>query len=316
MEIISLELLKMEWIAEIELETGQKVQVIPKEKLQQQESVLRNTEILICRDRDLLPCCLDVFENLKWVFIVSTGVDKVPFEYFYKKGIKVSNSPNISNDAISDYVMGAALFYSCQFNQLIKCQAEKYWKPFAMTEPLRSKKLLIVGAGKIGQAIAHKAKAFGMLVYGICRTEKEIECFDAIKDMAALGDMCGEADFVVCALPLTNETKYVFNEDIFNKMKHSVVFINIARGALVDTDALIKCLKRRSIGGAVLDVFEEEPLTYESELWDLDNVLITPHSSGRVANYLECSMGIFKENLIAYIKTGNPLEEIDLVKGY
>lgn len=316
MEIISLEPLKPEWISKIELVTGQKVQVISREELLQQESTLRNAEVLICRDRDLLPDRLDVFENLKWVFIVSTGVDKVPFEYFYEKGIRVSNSPNISNDAMSDYVMGAALFFSCQFNQLIKCQAEKYWKPFAMTEPLNNKKMLIVGAGKIGQAIAHKAKAFGMSLYGICRTAKEIECFDVIKGMSALDDMCQEADFVVCTLPLTNETKYVFNEDIFNKMKHTAVFINIARGALVDTEALIKCLKRRSISGAVLDVFEKEPLAYESELWDLDNVFITPHSSGRVANYLERSMEIFEKNLTAYIKTGVPLEEIDLAKGY
>lgn len=316
MEIISLEPMRAEWLEEIAKQTGQEVKVVSRDLVQENEELLSVAEILICRDRDLKSELLDILQSVKWIFVVSTGVDKLPFKVLREKGIEVVNSPNVSDEAMSDYTIGAMMLYSCKFKELLHYQKEKYWKPYAMTDPLCGKKLLIVGAGRIGQRIAQKAKVFGMNLYGICRETKELPAFDVVKGMEALPELCIMADYVVCTLPLTAETKYIFDEDVFRTMKKEAVFINISRGGLVNTEALVKCLKERVIAGAVLDVFEKEPISADSELWELDNLVITPHSSGRIENYLEQAMKIFAENLREYIETGKLINTVDLRKGY
>lgn len=316
MNIVSLESMKTEWQQEIARKTGETVTYVVRDLVWDNQELLNAAEIIICRDRDLKPELLEMLQNVKWIFIVSTGVDKLPFDILREKGIQVVNSPNVSDEAMSDYTIGAMMLYSCRFKELLQYQKEKYWKPYAMTEPLKDKKLLIVGAGRIGQRIAKKAKAFDMRIYGICRNPRELPLFDAVKGMDKLEELCAAADYVVCVLPLTEETKYIFNENVFRKMKDTSVFINISRGGLVDTDDLVKCLREQVIAGAVLDVFEKEPIGADSELWELDNLVITPHSSGRIENYLEEAMKIFGRNLSEYIKTGNLTDRIDLEKGY
>lgn len=316
MEIVSLEPLKPEWIASIKAQTNQDIKVIARDALQENMLDLNKAEILICRDRDLKPELLEALEGIKWIFIVSTGVDKLPFALLKEMNVQVVNSPNVSDEAMSDYTIGAMMLYSCKFKDLLQYQQEKFWKPYAMTEPLSGKNLLIAGAGRIGQRIAAKAKAFGMNIYGICREAKELNGFTDVRGMDSLKDLCHIADYVVCTLPLTTETKGIFNEEVFRQMKQDTVFINISRGGLVDTNGLIGCLKEKVIAGAVLDVFEKEPLTKDSDLWELDNLVITPHSSGRIENYLEEAMKIFGRNLSEYVQTGKLIDKIDLGKGY
>lgn len=316
MKIVSLESLKLEWLKAIKRQTGQNVEVVSRDAIQKKRNSIGEAEVLICRDRDLKDDFMKLLVKIKWIFIVSTGVDKLPFAVLKERGIQVVNSPNISDEAMSDYTMGAMMLYSCKFKDLLQYQKEKFWKPYAMTDPLYGKNLLVVGAGKIGRRIATKAKAFGMNLYGICRESRELSIFDDVKGLDSLGDLCRVADYVVCTLPLTSETKYIFNEDVFRKMKKDTVFINISRGGLVDTNGLVKCLKENVIAGAVLDVFEKEPIGDESELWEIENLVITPHSSGRIENYLEQSMKIFCENLCEYIGTGRLIDKIDLEKGY
>lgn len=316
MKIVSLEPLKLEWLEEIKTQTGQNVKVVSRDAIQDERNNISEAEILICRDRDLKDDLLKVLVKIKWIFIVSTGVDKLPFAVLKERGIRVVNSPNVSDEAMSDYTIGAMMLFSCKFKELLQYQKDKFWKPYAMTDPLCGKNLLIVGAGRIGQRIANKAKAFGMNIYGICREPRELPVFDDVKGLDSLGDLCCGADYVVCTLPLTSETKYIFDEDAFRKMKKDTVFINISRGGLVDTNGLVKCLKENVIAGAVLDVFEQEPIGDRSELWNIENLVITPHSSGRIKNYLEQAMKIFSKNLCEYIGTGRLMDQIDLEKEY
>lgn len=314
MKIISLEPLKTEWLDAIEKKTGERLVCIDRKNIERNK--LKHAEILICRDRDLTQDLINNCRQIGWIFIVSTGVDRLPFDILKEKGIQVVNSPNVSDEAMSDYTIGAMLLFSCRFKQLLQCQSEHYWKPYAMTEPLQGKKLLIVGAGKIGVAIANKAKVFGMEIYGICREAKQLENFEDVCSMECIESLCQMADYIVCTLPLTAETKYLFDEKIFRKMKRTAIFINISRGGLVNISDLIICLKEECFAGAVLDVFEKEPLSAENELWDLENVVITPHSSGRIENYLEQALNIFIRNLCEYKKTGRLPNAIDLEKGY
>lgn len=316
MHIVSIEPINEVWMIKIRNRTNQKVSYVSRDEVEKKQGVLKTADILLCRDRDVDDELIGICCNLKWIFIISAGVDKLPFELLNKEGIRVVNAPDISNQAISNYVVGAILQQACHFYELMEYQKRKEWKPFAMTDSLEGKKMLIVGAGKIGRTIAQKVRNFGIEVNGICREPRFIEGFDVVEGIDALGNWLVDSDYVVCSLPLTKETKYVFNEKVFEQMKKGALFINISRGGLVDTNALVKYASREKQFHAILDVFEMEPLAIDSELWNLKNVIITPHSSGRVSDFIDQALNIFLENVISYIREGKLLNEVDLVKGY
>lgn len=273
-------------------------------------------QILICRDRDVTTDVLDLFHSLEWIFIVSDGIDRLPFAELERRRIRVANTPNLSNESISDYVIGAMMTFSCGFWQLMQYQMECRWKPYAMTKPLKDQTVLIAGTGKIGQEIARKAQTFSMHVYGISKSRKDIKYFERIEGLESLEVLCSKADYVVCTLPLTKETQYLFDRKVFSCMRETAVFINVSRGGLVVEEDLADCLVKKQITGAVLDVFAVEPLPQDSPLWSIENLVVTPHSSGRVENFLGKALDIFCENLAAYCRDKTLISEIDLQKGY
>lgn len=314
--IISIEPLKPEWINSIEKKIGEKIHLIHKNELDENGCLIADSEVLICRDRDLSEGLLMKFPALKFIFVVSAGVEKLPFDYLQQNGIVVANTSGVSDAVLSDYVIGAMLMYSSKFFDCFRYKQENYWKPYLMSEGLFGKELVIVGAGKVGRAVAAKATAFGMRVVGIKSQVTEESLFNVIDVLDNLDSYLATADYVACTLPLTKETYHLFTEEKFSIMKESAVFINVSRGKLVDEQGLISSLKANSIKGAVLDVFEEEPLNSESELWSLENVIISPHSSGRIAEFLKYSMGVFEKNLLAFRNKEKLPNQVDLEKGY
>lgn len=183
--------------------------------------------------------------------------------------------------------------------------------------------MLIIGFGDIGAACGRVAKqGFGTRVIG-CKRQPENTpeehlkmCCDEVIGMDKLEDHLGSADFVVGVLPKTSATLHFFNAEFFAKMKKSAVFMNIGRGNTHKEVDLIEALKSKTIAGAVLDVYEVEPLTKESELWDIDNLLMTPHCADQDPEYLDRAMAIFADNLVAF-KEGKPLEKVcDKNAGY
>jgi len=273
-------------------------------------------DILLCRDKEINKALLPAMKNLKWLFNVGAGVDRLPFSTLKEHGIRVANAPNISNDAMSDYAIGAMMMFSCNFIEMIRCQHEHFWKPYVYTQTLKGQTVLIVGAGKIGKSIALKAKAFGMGVLGIRWHKQQDSDFDYVGGADEIYSLCGKADFIISTLPATDKTVGFFDNTVFASMKKTAVFINISRGKVVCVQDLIDSLDNGVIKGAVVDTFEKEPLPKDDPLWDAKNIVITPHSSGRIEGFVDKALEVFIDNYRAYMQNGVLLNEINLDKGY
>lgn len=301
----------------IETELDAKVMTLNRNRLGLiNENSFHSVECLICRDRDNIEYIVNHSPNLKMLFILSVGIEKLPFELLLRKNILVANPGGINASIMSEYTMGAILQHSTRIRENILNQTRHYWKKFQCVESLNNKRLLIVGAGRTGRLIAQKAKVFGMHCIGIKNNLTVVPNFDDIIGLEQLDDVLGKMDYVVCTIPLTPQTYHLFDYDRFKKMKNTALFINISRGNIIVQADIEKALRERTIGGAVLDVFEKEPLISDDSLWDTPNLLITPHSSGRLEDFMSEAIHYAIENLRAYYD-GSPMpNQINLHNGY
>jgi D-2-hydroxyacid dehydrogenase (NADP+) len=256
---------------------------------------------------------LDAAPKLRLVLSMSAGVDKLPVAALHARGISLCNAKGVFSGTIAEYVLGGMLAVSHHFPALYRNQSRALWEPVWSGDDLDGKTLLIVGAGSIGGEIARRAKAFDMTVMGLRRRPEPAEHFDAVLGTDALHGALPRADYVVLAVPLTGETRHLFGAKEFALMKKTAVFINIARGDTVDEEALIAALREKKIAGAVLDVFQTEPLSGDSPLWALDNVLVTPHSAGLSDNAERKTAALLCEN-IRRLRAGEPLRN-QIMKG-
>jgi phosphoglycerate dehydrogenase-like enzyme len=194
----------------------------------------------------------------------------------------------------------------------------KQWQPF-MPSVLRGKTVGIIGLGGIGREIARLSKAFGMHVMAARRTVKKsgrARNVDEAFSVRELPRLLRKSDFVVLALPLTHETHKIIGEEQLRLMKPTAYLVNIARGKVVDEPALVSALRENRIAGAALDVFEVEPLPAASPLWELSNVILTPHIAGGMDRYIEQATDIFCENLKRYLAGERLTRVVNKTKGY
>lgn len=247
-------------------------------------------------DEDLVKAA----DKLKWVFSISAGVEKLPIEELKSRGVIINNTSGVHAGAIAEYVLGGLLMMSHHFHKYYKDQLQGVWGNAHSGENLEGKTMCIIGAGNIGREIGKKAKAFDMNVIGLKRTPEALRYFDQVLPMDKLEETLGIADYVVLVTPLTEETYHLMNESRFQLMKSSGVFVNVSRGDTVEEGALIRALQNKRIAGAVLDVFHEEPLADNSPLWSLDNVIITPHTSGISKNTTKRIIDIFQNSYNCY----------------
>ncbi|MGN6714883.1 D-2-hydroxyacid dehydrogenase [Anaerocolumna jejuensis] len=292
---------------------GEKVQVC----LTKEEALkyLPETEIIVTIGGGNFSVPLDeemlqAAPSLKWVFSVSAGVEKLPLKELKERGILATNTSGVHAVTIAEYVMGGLLVMSHHYDRYLPLMKEKKWGELISGEDMEGKTILIIGAGHIGSEIGRKAGAFDMQVFGLKRTPCEIDGFDGVYSMDKLKEMLPKADYVVMAAPLTQETYHLIGEEEFALMKKEAVFVNIARGDTVEEEALIAALREGRIQGAVLDVFHEEPLPEASPLWELDNVLITPHSSAISKNVIKKIIRMFKESYEKYKKGETLINEL------
>lgn len=282
----------------------------------QKKDVHEDVSVLICRDRDKVSEIVDACPNLKMLSIVSTGVEKLPFEKLKKRNIVVSNTGGLNAPIMSEYAMAYILSQSAHVCENLLNQTKHVWKKFQCVDTLEGKTLLVVGAGRTGQLLAKKAKVFGMHVIGIKRTVSELENFDIVDNLDNINSCLNKADYVVVTMPLTPDTKHLFDANRFEQMKEGSVFINISRAGLVKQDDLLEALKNGSIESAVLDVFDVEPISSSSELWNVDNLYITPHSSGRLPNFVEEAVQYCIENIRAFWNNQPLPNMVNLDAGY
>lgn len=314
-EIFSIEPLLDSQIRMLKEITGDVITILPRNS-DVNLDVFPKVEVLIARDRDDISKVLSLCPNLRFLFIVSTGVEKLPFNALYERGILVANTGGVNSEIMSEYVMAYILAESARVTENLTNQKQYHWKKYQCVDSLVGKTVLIVGAGRVGALIAQKTKCFGMINIGIKRAVEHLPDFERVERLDHLYEMLSVSDYVICCLPLTAKTNKIFNIKAFEKMKSTATFINISRGGCVDIDDLIQALKTGMIKNAVLDVFDKEPLASDSPLWDVPNLLITPHSSGRLENFMDEALKCFVNNYKSY-KSNNELpNKVDLINGY
>ncbi|HII60186.1 glyoxylate reductase [Pyrococcus horikoshii] len=252
----------------------------------------------------------EVFENAPKLRIVANyavGYDNIDIEEATKRGIYVTNTPDVLTDATADLAFALLLAtarHVVKGDRFVRSGEWKKrgvaWHPkWFLGYDVYGKTIGIIGLGRIGQAIAKRAKGFNMRILYYSRTRKEEVERELNAEFKPLEDLLRESDFVVLAVPLTRETYHLINEERLKLMKKTAILINIARGKVVDTNALVKALKEGWIAGAGLDVFEEEPY-YNEELFKLDNVVLTPHIGSASFGAREGMAELVAKNLIAF----------------
>ncbi|MEE3718535.1 D-2-hydroxyacid dehydrogenase [Tumidithrix elongata RA019] len=261
---------------------------------------------------------LDTAPKIRWHQTPSAGVNHILTPTYLERDIILTNGAGNSAIPISEFVLTYILFHAKKLNTLLDLRENRTWKRGIELQlhEIYGKTILIIGAGKIGQAIAKRAKAFGLRVLGSRSNPQSLEDFDLVVGKDEWRSLLPEADYVVIATPLTPATHNLIDEAALKAMRPDAYLINIARGAIVDEEALIAALKEERIAGAALDTFHTEPLPPESPLWSLPNVFITPHTSASSPRSIERIINLFLDNLNRY-RTGQPLRNVvDKSVGY
>ena len=222
---------------------------------------------------------IEHFTNLKFIQLTSAGFDRVPMEYVKEHNIEMHNARGVYSIPMAEFAISGILQLVKRSRFFYENQKQHIWEKSRTLGELAGKRAVIVGAGNIGSEVAKRLKAFDVTVVGIDITTDERPYFDKIELLATLDEQLKTADIVVLTLPLTDDTKGIFNKSKFDLLKYGAIFVNIARGQLVVENDLIDALNEKRLSGAVLDVFDTEPLEKTSPLWDMENVIITPHNS-------------------------------------
>ncbi len=256
--------------------------------------------------------------RLRWLQLTSAGVDRAARSGLLDGDLTVTSASGLHATPIGEYVLLQMLMFCKGAHRFLRAQDRREWIRY-MPQELFGKTVGIVGMGHIGGEVARLAKAFGCRVISTRRSVSERGTHNVADELLPPSDLSyllERSDFVVVAVPLTHETRHLIGEAELRSMKSTAVLINIARGPVVDEAALVRALKEGWIAGAGLDVFEQEPLSPESELWHMENVILSPHISGGTEIYNQRATGIFRENLRRYL-AGEPLmNRADPSRGY
>ena len=258
---------------------------------------------------DTVPAC----PNLKWVHFSSTGVDQHPFlPALFQRGVKVTSSIGSNGEPVAQTAICGLLMLARGFPHWWAAQGRHAWEPVRgekAPRDLRGQSVLVIGLGTIGSAVARFCQALGMRVIGVRRNPRPDDPVDEAHTLAALPELLPRCNWVVLACTHNDETHHLLNAKSLALLPKGARVVNVARGGMVDEPALIEALKSGHIDGAHLDVFEKEPLPPDSPLWDLPNVIITPHNAQASDGNDRRSAEIFFANLRQWAR-GKPLRNV------
>lgn len=256
---------------------------------------LGHAVIYMQREDDVLPCdpawvegiigngiflshSIEQFPNLRYIQLTSVGFDRVPMDYIKARNIKIRNAKNVYSIPMAEFAIHGVLELYKQSRFFLKNQKVHVWEKHRGLLELAGKTVCIVGCGSVGTECAKRFAAFECKVTGVDISPYQSEFYEKILPLDCLDDILEISDIVVLTLPLTDQTCGMINAERLKLMKQEAVLVNIARGGVVDKEALIEAIQTRLMG-AVLDVFENEPLEVNSLLWNMENVILTPHNS-------------------------------------
>jgi phosphoglycerate dehydrogenase-like enzyme len=261
--------------------------------------------------------------QLKWLHCSGHAIGHFPLADLAARGIVVTNSRGIQAIPIAEHVMACLLALARRLPQTLRDQRERAWRPNNLAGEaspwlLAGRTLAVIGVGTLGQAIAMRARAFGMHVMGVRRNpERGVpEGFDDVVGPADRDQLLALADVLVMAAPLTSETARLLDADAIARLKPGAIVVNVARGQLIDEQALAAALASGRLGGAALDVFATEPLPADNPFWALPNVIVTPHNSGFRVGHFDAVIDLFSENLRRFERRVDLLNVVDLKVGY
>ena len=250
--------------------------------------------------------------KLKWVQIMHVGADSLAQSELGRIQATITDASGNTSRQMAEWVLGAMLYFVKRLPELLDHQHRHMWNRVVLSG-LAGKTVGIVGLGHIGREVTHLARAFDMRVLATRLSAQErqqgVEGVDLLYPPQDLDELLAASDFVALTLPLTPQTEGLINADRLRAMRPTSYLVNVSRGKLVDEAALTVALKEERLAGAALDVFQQEPLPDESELWDMANVLISPHISGNVDTWAHGTVELMAKNLERYL-AGQPLERV------
>jgi phosphoglycerate dehydrogenase-like enzyme len=254
--------------------------------------------------------------RLRWIHIIGAGIEPlVPFDWL-PRHVALTNNSGVHFDKARESAMMVLLMLNARLPAILTNQRKAHWDQI-FTSRIRGRTVLIIGVGDMGAAVAQAARDLGLRVIGVRRSGAPHLLVDQMVSVDALDSVLPQADFVVLATPLTKDTHRLLDERRIGLMKRGAGFFNIGRAGSVDHDALVKALRSGALSGAVIDVFDPEPLPATSPLWHADNLLLTPHvTSDDPDEYLPKTFDLVFENL-RRLRRGEPLvNSVDSAREY
>ena len=295
---------------------------------------LKEVKVIEMAERGVLPANLENVEvligwrfpnnlllnlpNLRWIQLISVGAEGLAKHPSIHSGVVITNAKGIFSDAVAEYVIWALLTVSRKYHIVMRNQMKRRWKHVSGSG-LKGKVLGILGLGSAGKEIAVRAKGFGMKVIALVReipVTREADSVDEIYSYKELAKVSPNLDALVLCVPLTDETKEIFSEQVISEIKPGGILIDVSRGGVRNNMAVVEALKKGKLRGAAFDVFEKEPISRWSSLWSLENLVVTPHLAALSSDYFERVSDLIFQNLVRYCAGQPLLNVVDRGKGY
>jgi phosphoglycerate dehydrogenase-like enzyme len=239
--------------------------------------------------------------KLRWVQALGTGLDGITDQPALKKEVTVTSLHGVHGAPVSEAALASMLALSRDLPGFVRAQDEHQWKRWP-AKLLQGKTVGILGIGVIAEALAPKCKAMGMTVVGITSSPRKVAGFDRVHPMGELLKVLPELDHLVLLTPYSAATHHMIDAKVFAAMKPTAYLVNVARGGVVDEDAMIEALRAKKFAGAALDVFSQEPLPPDHPLWTFKNVIITTHQGGFCDTYPDLALPIIEHNMRCFLK--------------
>lgn len=274
----------------------------------------QNANVIFCshaKAREPLAHLLKEIPTIEWVHSRSAGLDHITSEALSNTKAVVTNAKGSFSSTLAESSMMGIAYFAKDIPRLLRQKKEKNWEKYSVLE-IRGATLGIIGYGDIGKSTAKLAKAYGMKVKALRRnvelSQDDPFCDEVLpSNRESVNRLFKECDYVLCAAPLTKDTKNLIGKESFDHGDENTVFLNVGRGPIVDEEALIEALQNGKLKGAALDVFTTEPLPSDSKLWTLDNVLMSPHNMDQTATFMHEAAEFFVEENLPRFSRGESL---------
>ncbi len=267
------------------------------------ESAIKAADMLLTFGQMLKNLKFDLKDaaNLKWVQALGTGLDGITDQPSLRPSVTVTSLHGVHGPPVSEAALASMFALSRDLPGFVRAQDERAWKRWP-AKLLHNKTVGILGIGVIAEALAPKCKAMGMTVVGITSSPRQVAGFDSVHPVIEMLTVVPHLDYLVLLTPYSAATHHMIDAKVFAAMKRTAYLVNVARGGVVDEDALVAALRAKEFAGAALDVFNQEPLPADHPLWGFKNVIITTHQGGFCDTYVDLAMPILEHNMRCFLK--------------